>query len=93
MDFCEKDKADENVSACDILYGVAVKNIELHFAISSSTSLSLTVDIDGEVLSGYLRSTGFGRGKEAITIIKDEQLNALADALQSKIISTLEWNG
>jgi hypothetical protein len=93
MSFCEKHAQGEDVNASDILYGEAVRNIEIHFAVSSSTSLSLTIDTDGEVLSGYLRSTGFGRGKEAITNIEDEQLAAVAEAFESKIMATLEWSG
>lgn len=93
MDFCEKSAQGEEVNASDILYAEAVKNIELHFTVSSSTSLNLTIDTDGEVLSGYLRSTGFGRGKEAITNIEDEQLAAIAEEFESMIMATLEWTG
>jgi len=87
IDICKRHNSGEDIDLSDLVRGSDIKTIELTFAISSSTSMVLGVDIDGEVTSGYVRTSGFGYGKTSIKHFEQSQLSVIEYAF-SELIST-----
>ena len=89
MALCEKEKSGDSYDANDVFYSNSVKTIDVTITLSSSTALIITVDSEGNFLSGRLRSTGMGRGKIAVTELSTDQLDALEPVVQGRVMGAL----